>query len=297
MDTADLEIVISVKSAGSFASAARARGIDPSIVSRTVSSVEKQLGVRLFHRSTRKLLVTEAGEAYIEQIEPLLDELSAAAARVSTDAKTVQGTVRLSAPVSIGRALLLPHLEAFRSSHPEIMLECYFDDRVTDLVGDGIDVAVRMAPSITGNLICTYQLQTRYRVVATPDWLAKSSSLDDPSALTDLDCILFTLPGFRDQWAFRCKEGSTQSIPVKGKLLFSNGDSVVDAMLDGLGPALLVDALIEQHLETGRCVDQIPNYEVTATTFDTAAWIVYPSKNYMPKKTRAVIDFIKEKMG
>jgi len=297
MNTADLEIVISVKSTGSFASAARARGIDPSIVSRTVSSVEKQLGTRLFHRSTRKLAPTEAGEAYIAQISPLLDELKAAAAKLSTDAETVQGTVRLSAPVSIGRALLLPHLEAFRSLNPEIVLECYFDDRVTDLIGDGIDVAVRMAPSITGNLICTKLCQTRYRVVAAPDWVAKNNRLDHPTALAEHDCILFTLPGFRDQWTFRGKDGSTQSIPVKGKLLFSNGDSVVDAMLDGLGPALLADALIEQHLDTGQCIDLFPGYEVTATTFDTAAWIVYPSKNYMPKKTRAVINFIKEKMG
>ncbi|MEO1748961.1 MAG: LysR family transcriptional regulator, partial [Pseudomonadota bacterium] len=277
--------------------AARARGVDPSVVSRTVAQIEQQLGVRLFQRTTRNLVITEAGEAYIRRIEPLISELRATTAELTATAQTVKGTVKLSAPVSIGRALMLPHLPAFRAQYPDITLECYFDDRVTDLVADGIDVALRMAPSVSGDLVCAKLRATRYRVVASTYWLQAKARPLEPASLKDHECILFTLPGFREQWTFRSRTGAMQNVPVRGKLLFSNGDSVVDAMLNGMGPTLLVDALIEQHLQSGHCVDLFPEHEVTATTFDTAAWIVYPSRNYLPQKTRAVIDFLKETMG
>ncbi|MEO0544239.1 MAG: LysR family transcriptional regulator [Pseudomonadota bacterium] len=297
MNISDLQTIIDVKSLGSFARVARAQGVDPSVVSRTVANVEDALGVRLFQRTTRRLTITDAGERYIRQVEPLIDELRAAASQLSEEAQAAQGTVRLSAPVSIGRALLLPHLSAFNDHYPDIRLECYFDDRVTDLVADGIDIAIRMAPFVSGDLICTKLRQTRYRVVASPRWLSINDAPTNPTDLTEHECVLFTLPGFRDQWIFRNNEDHEQTVPVSGKLLFSNGDSVVDAMLSGLGPALLTDALIAEHLSSGRCIDLFPDHRVTATTFDTAAWIVYPSRNYLPLKTRTVIDFLKENLA
>ncbi|MEL6919423.1 MAG: LysR family transcriptional regulator [Pseudomonadota bacterium] len=297
MDLKDLQVVISVAQLGSFAAAARARFVDPSVVSRIVSSVEGELGVRLFHRTTRTLNVTSAGLRYIQRIEPLIADMALAADDLTTETETVRGKVRMSAPVSIGRALVVPRLNALRNAHPELSLECVFSDQVTDLVSEGLDLAIRMAPSVSGDLVCTKLRQTRYRVVASRDWVQAKDLITLPEDLTQHDCVLFSLPGFSERWMFRDRDNKIQEVPVSGTFSFSNGDSVVDAMLSGLGPALLTDVLIEKHLAEGRCLDLFPYHQVAATAFDTAAWIVFPSRHYLPRKTRAVIDFLKTEIS
>lgn len=297
MNVKDLAVILDVKALGSFAAVARARDIDASSVSRTVAAVEADLGVRLFQRTTRRLTLTDAGAAYLKRIEPLIDALHAAADALSNDAEANGGTVRISAPISIGRALIVPHLAAFRDTYPQITLECLFSDQVIDLVGEGVDLAIRMAPAISGDLICTKLRQTRYRVVASSSWIAQNGAPATPFNMHDHQCILFALPGFRERWIFRDPSGETTQVPVRGKLLFSNGDSIVDAMLAGLGPALLTNHLVEPHFASGACVDLFPDHEVAATSFDTAAWIVYPSRRHLPQKTRTVIDFLKARLA
>ncbi|MEN0000197.1 MAG: LysR family transcriptional regulator [Pseudomonadota bacterium] len=292
----DLQIAIDVAAMGSFAAVARARNIDPSHVSRAIATLEADLGARLFQRTTRRLTVTEAGARYLNRIGPLVAELSGAAQELSQEAEIVRGTVRLSAPNSVARTLILPLLPQFRETFPDLVLDCQFSDQVTDLVSEGIDLAIRMAPAVSGDLVCTKLRQTSYRVVASPEWVAHHGRPDAPSALSETDSVLFALPGYRDSWTFRDRSGHLETVPVTGKLLFSNGDCVVDAMLAGLGPALLTDFLVQSHLRTQRCIDLFADYDVTATSFDTAAWIVYPSRHYLPRKTRVVIDFFKERL-
>ncbi|MEM1377552.1 MAG: LysR family transcriptional regulator [Pseudomonadota bacterium] len=297
MNVEDLRTALDVRKLGSFAAVARLRNVDPSAVSRTISSLENELGVRLFNRTTRRLSATDVGADYFGRIEPLLDEIDAAGAEASRETVTVRGTVRIAAPVSIGRALLLPNLGRLRQKHPNLTVEFVFDDRVNDLVAEGLDLAIRMAPAVSGDLICTKLRPTKYRVLASSRWIKENELPDAPQNITQHSCVLFNLPGFRERWLFRNGADKVVEIPVKGNFLFSNADSVVDAMLASHGPALLADVLIEKHVREGSCHDLFPDYEVTATTFETAAWIVYPSRKYLPQKTRAMIDFLKAEIG
>lgn len=293
MDTDLLAIAVEVARRGSFAAVARDRGLDASSVSRAVATLEAQLGIRLFQRSTRRLNPTEAGERYLTAVEPLIDELAHLGEAVRSTGQRLSGTLRLTASVSFGQGVILPLLPAFRRAHPELGLECLFTDASLDLIADRIDLAVRLAPTISGDLIVSRLANTRYRVLASPDYLRQAPVLRRPEDLTAHDCIAFALRPFRTAWRFRDQVGREVEVPVQADLVMSPASAIRDACCAGLGPALLPDWLIKTDIAQGRLVDVFPAYRVTATSFDTASWLVYPSRRHLPAKTRAMIDFLR----
>ena len=135
-------------------------------------------------------------------------------------------------------------------------------------------------------------MPTRYRVVASPGYVAAMGAPAKPSDLIGRPCLLLSLTGFRSRWVFR-KAGQSEDVAISGQFVISNPLALQVAALAGLGPTLLADWLIEKDLEEGRLVDLFPAHDVTATTFDTAAWLLYPSRAYLPRKTRSVIDFLR----
>jgi DNA-binding transcriptional LysR family regulator len=169
-------------------------------------------------------------------------------------------------------------------------------DGVLDLITEKIDVAVRLGPRIDSGLIGTQLMRTRYRVCASPDYLRVAPRLRVPSDLSDHSCLLFPYPGFRSHWRFRAKGGAVIEVPVNGAVTISNALALHRAARDGLGPVLLADWLVGEDLRNGRLVDLFPRFEATATDFDTAAWLLYPSRTYVPRKVRAFIDFLKSSM-
>lgn len=293
MDLHDLTLFIAVARQGSFAAVARDQGIDPSSVSRSIAGLEAGLGVRLFQRTSRRMVLTEAGELYLSRLPSLVEELE----RLRDEAASLRsgpiGAVRLTASVAFGQSCLLPFLPAFRTAFPNLKLELLLTDSNLDLVADRIDLAIRLGPSVRADVIGARLMATRYRVVASPAYLAAEGSVSHPSDLTERQCLLLGLTNFRSRWVFRDAVGE-QDVAVAGQFVISNPLALHAASLAGLGPALLVDWLIADDLANGRLVDVFPEYEVTATTFDTAAWILYPSRAYLPRKTRSVIDFLRD---
>lgn len=296
MELVALEIFVEVSRRLSFSDVARNREIEPSSVSRTISSLETELGERLFHRTTRKLTLTEAGALYLARVEPLVAQLDDAKHEVRATGRGPRGILRLSASVAFGQARLVPLLSAFCERYPDLKLELLMDDANLDLVDHGIDLAVRLAPGVDANVIVRKLMETRYHVVAAPGWL-DARRLASPDELSQYRMLRFTLPGYRDRWLFRDKSGEVTIVPVDGDLLISNAIGLRDAALAGLGPALLADWLIGPELRTGQLVDCFPDYRVTATEFDTAAWLIYPSRSYLPGKVRIMIDFLQEHIG
>ncbi|MBY5935285.1 LysR family transcriptional regulator [Tateyamaria omphalii] len=295
MDTAALRTLQLVARHQSFAAVARVLDVDPSSVSRTVAGVEAQLGLRLFQRSTRQLTLTEAGALYLDRIGPLLDDLDLArdaAAEISTQPS---GHVRLTASVAFGQEVLVPQLAALRSALPEIVLELMLSDQTVDLVAGQIDLAIRLAPAPKGDLISARLMSTRYRVVAAPSYLQSHGAPAVPEDLADRHCLRMTLPEYRTEWRFR-QGGVETVVGVDGPLLISNALALRAAAREGLGPALLADWMTDGDLERGTLVDLFPQHEVTATTFDTGAWLLYPSRAYLPTKVRAVIDFLRGRL-
>ncbi|WP_299689254.1 LysR family transcriptional regulator [uncultured Tateyamaria sp.] len=291
MDTDALRIVQLVAQHGSFAAVARVMAMDPSSVSRTVAGIEAQLGLRLFQRSTRQLRLTEAGAVYLARLGPLLDDLDLARDAAAEIGTVPKGRVRLTASVAFGHDVLVPVLGALRAELPDIALELILSDQNVDLVAGQVDLAIRLAPAPKGDLISTRLRSTRYRVVASPDYVAAHGAPDRPEALVDHEVLRLTLPEYRTDWHFRGPRAVT--VPVAGPVLISNALALRAAVLAGLGPALLADWLIDADIADDRLLDLFPTYAVSATTFDTAAWLLYPSRAYLPTKVRAVIDALR----
>ena len=281
----DLRVLQLVAAQGSFAGAARILDVDPSSVSRTIAGIEETLGVRLFQRSTRRLSVTDAGEIFLQRLAPLLDGLEEARDAATGASRGPSGLVRLTTTVAFGHEVIVPLLPLLRDTLPDVHLELHLSDAPVDLVGAGIDLALRLAPAPQGDFISRKVIDTRYRVVAAPTVPRPAV----PDELQRMDCLRFTLPDYRTAWRFR-REGTETRVPVDGPVMISNALALREAARAGLGPALLADWMIADDLACGRLVDLFPEHEVTATTFETGVWVLYPSRDYLPARVRAVID-------
>ena len=292
MDTDALRTVQQVAQHGSFAAAARVTGVDPSSVSRTVAGVEAALGLRLFQRSTRVLRLTEAGAVYLGRLGPLLDDLDLARDAAAEIGSAPRGRVRLTASVAFGHDVLVPVLGALRQALPGITLELILSDQNVDMVAGEVDLSILLAPATKGDLISTRLRSTCYRVGASPDYIAAMGAPDVPEDLATRDVLRLTLPDYRTEWQFRGADAVT--VPVTGPILISNALALRAAARVGLGPALLADWLVDGDIAAERLVDLFPRHQVTATTFDTAAWLLYPSRAYLPVKVRAVIDALRQ---
>lgn len=297
MKLSDLELFVTTAQRGSFAAVAKERDLDPSSVSRSIAALEAALGMRLFQRSTRAMTLTEAGEAYLQRVEPLIEELARAHEAAAGTSQAPRGTLRLTASVSFGQVRIVPLLPELRARYPDLKVECLFTDANVDLVAERVDLAIRLAPAVDGDLIAAKLMDTHYRVVASPKYLAASARLSRVSDISRHRCILFNLRPFRTRWIFRHPSGRMEEVPISGDLVLAPAGAIRDAALAGVGPALLPDWLIDEDIAAGRLVNPFPNHAVTATTFDTAAWLVYPSRAYLPNKVRIAIDFLREHLG
>ena len=296
MDMISLKTILLVRNQGSIAGAARALGVDPSSVSRTVAGIEAELGVRLFQRTTRRLTVTDEGQTYLERIAPLVEEMDAANEDVRGLRGNPSGLLRITASVAFAHQVIVPLLPKFQANYPDITLDLQSSDANLDLVQNSIDLAIRLAPAPKGDLVSTRLVPTRYYVVASPDFLSEHKSIPHPSDLTDLDCLRFAIPSLRDTWSFRGDDGEAFEVPVNGNLMFSNALALRRAALMGLGVAILADWLIDSDLSEGRLVRLFPEHESTASEFETAAWALFPNRAYLPRKVRVMIDFLKQNL-
>ncbi|WP_376089210.1 LysR family transcriptional regulator [Roseomonas sp. CCTCC AB2023176] len=293
MDLPSLRLLFDVARRGSFAAVAKDRGTDPSSVSRAVAALEAELGLRLFQRTTRRMAPTEAGDRYLRRIEPLVEELDRANAEARTATAGPTGTLRLTSSVSFGQVRILPTLPAFRARYPDLRLDLLLTDANLDLVAERVDLAIRLAPAVEGDHVAAKLADTRYRVVASAAYLHRQGKPATPHDLAAHRCLLFPIREFRTRWTFRDATGRTEGIPVEGDITISSAMALRDAAIAGLGPALLADWLVDAPLAEGTLLDVFPEHDVTATTFSTAAWLVYPSRAYLPEKVRAMITHLR----
>ena len=296
MEIDSLRLLIDVARRGSFAAVARERGVDPSSVSRPIAGLEAELGARLLQRTTRAMTLTEAGEAYVAAIAPLVDGLDDAREALASAPSALTGALRITASVAFGETLVAPLIQALREELPKVRLELVLSDTNLDLVADRIDIALRLAPSYRADVIGVKLFPTRYRVVASPGYLERARKIILPGDLVGHDCVLSALPEFRTRWLFR-QGAAAEEVFVDGGLVSSNALVLRLAAVAGLGPALLADWLIEAQLASGELIDLLPAWEVAATNFDTAAWLLYPSREHLPKRIRVAIDFLRRHLA
>ena len=296
MNTDNLHVLAEVALQGSFAAAARKLSLDPSSVSRSIAALEDELSLRLFHRSTRKLELTEAGEIYLNRINPLLGEFEHAlddAQRVSTGPI---GTLKMTTSVSFGQVYLLLFLVEFKKKYPNIRLEILLTDSIIDLVAEGVDLSCRLGPAVDSDLVGTRLLKYRYQICVSPDYFDNKPVIEQPEDLRHHQCMVFPLPEFRSQWMFKDKNEQLTTVNIQSDVSISNALALKQCALAGLGPALLADWLIEDDVKAGRLITVLDQYEVSAEGFDSGVWLLYPTRRFLPSKTRIMIDFLKERI-
>jgi len=293
MDLIALGLFVDVARQRSFAAVARDRGLDPSSVSRSIAALEAQLGARLFQRTTRSMELTEAGAHYFAKLPALIEEFDKVRDEVATLRTDPVGVLRLTASVAFGQICLVPLLSQFQKSFPRLKLELVLTDANLDLIADRIDLAIRLGPSLRADVVATRLFGTRYRVVASRAYLTDMGRPVSPAGLASHSCLLLSLPDYRYRWRFR-RGDDVSEVEIDGAIVMSTVLALRSAALDDLGPALLPDWLISEDLDCGRLIDVFPQYDVAATTFETAAWLLYPSARYLPRKTRSAIQFLKQ---
>jgi DNA-binding transcriptional LysR family regulator len=294
MELSVLQTFVDVVKQSSFAAVARERNVDPSSVSRAIAGLEEELGIRLLQRTTRQLSPTEAGMAYFQRIEPLVEEMQQAIDVAADMSGQPKGMLRITASVSFGLKCIVPLLSDFRSMYPDLTVDLLLTDTTVDLFTERIDLAIRLGLLADSTLIAQQLMQTRYFVCASPDYLKQWGHPKIPGDIENHNCLLFPLAGFRTKWRFRNKVQEEAEVFVQGHTVISNAIALQHCAIAGMGLALLPNWLIDDDLRNGTLIDVFPGYDVTATAFGTAAWLVYPSRAYVPLKVRVFIDFLKQ---
>jgi DNA-binding transcriptional LysR family regulator len=205
--------------------------------------------------------------------------------------------VRVTASVAYGQTVLVPLLPALHAAHPAMEVDLILSDTILDMLAQRIDVALRLGPAVDSSLVGMQLRPVRFRVCASPAYLRKHGRPRHPADLVRCDCLRFPLPGYRTQWTFRDQEARTEVVAVGGWLVMSTALALHRAALDGLGPALLGDWLIDADIAAGRLVDLFPQHEATATNFDSAVSLLYVSREHVPRRVRAFVDFVKERLA
>jgi len=284
-----LEVFAKVDAAGSLSAAGRAMGMSQTMVTKHIAALEARLGVKLFHRSTRRLSITDAGRNYLETSERILAEIDAADAAVAADRVEPRGLLRLNAPVAFGARQIASLLSEFAQCHPLVTVELGLNDRLVDLAEEGWDLAIRIGSLSNSSLIARRIAPCRTVVCAAPSYLAARGRPRMVSQLTDHNCIGYTLSSVTgvDRWAFGAQGDVT--IPVSGNLRANNGDALRAAAIAGQGLAYLPTFIVADDLRAGTLValdlDQ-PTVEFGGI------YAVFLPDRHPAAKMRAFIDFI-----
>ena len=260
-------------------------------VSRHVSELEQRLGVRVLHRTTRRLSLTPEGEVFLARCRDILASIEASEDEISTRSGTASGLLKVSVPVSFGITHLAPLWSDFLERHPAVTLDVQLADRIIDLVDEGLDLAVRIARLPDSSLVSRRLASARLVLCAAPAYLQRRGVPQSPQDLAQHDVIAYSLLTMGDQWQFQGPEGPV-SVKVRPRLWSNNGDTCIAAAVRGLGIQLEPDFLVTQELKTGQLVEILPEYRAA----ELGIYAVYPSRKFVLPKVRAMIEFLSERL-
>ena len=290
---ATMEAFVRVADSKSFSEAARRLRSSKSLVSRRVAALEAELGVRLFHRTTRSLTLTEEGRGYHAQVTRILAEIEEANRSVSQAQAKPRGRLRLSAPMSFGLLHLSPALPDFLARYPEVELDLSLNDRFVDVVDEGLDLAIRIGRLADSSLVARKLATLRLILCASPGYLGDHGAPKTPEDLRRHQCLCYSTNAQAPEWRFVAPDGAPFSVPVAGRLHANNGDALRIAALRGQGIVYLPSFIVGGDLQAGTLQSLLPDYMPA----DSGIYAVYPHSRHLSAKVRAFIDFLAERIG
>lgn len=286
----ELRIVLAVARRRGVRAAAQELGMSSSAVSHAIAALEQRLDARLFNRTTRSIVLTEAGEAFVEEIAPALESLEAAAERIGAVNTRPLGTLRINTFLIGARMVLTPIILEYLRLYPDVQVELVTEGALIDVIGEGFDAGIRIAEAVPPDMIAVpIPFEMRMVVVATPSYLAANPAPLQPEDLTLHSCIRARMTTGRIyHWEFE-RDGVETSVEPTGPLVIDEAGLMEEATLAGLGLAFLPKALIAPRLESGELVQVLGEW----TPAYPGLCLYYPSRRHVPAKLRAMIELIR----
>jgi DNA-binding transcriptional LysR family regulator len=290
MNVDHLTLFVRIAATHNISMAGKDLNLSPAVSSAYINKLEDSLGVKLIHRTTRKVSLTEEGRSFLPHAEDVLNSIDTARASVGAGTVTPQGTLRLTAPASFARMHIIPALKAFSEVYPELKIDMRMSDSIVDMVEGGFDVAIRNA-SLNDSTLVARKLAADKRIVcASPEYLEQFGEPKKPQDLVNHQCI--NLVGL-EYWVFDTPEGE-KKIRIQGPLRADNGDSIRDACIAGMGITISSTWCAYQALQEGRLVQVLEEYPLLP---ETNIWAVYPSSRLLAPKVRVFIDYFAKRFG
>ncbi len=285
-----MEIFINVVEHQGFSSASRHLGISRASVSKQVLQLEERLGARLLNRTTRRVSVTEVGEAYFERCKRVLAEVEEADLMVERLHSEPRGILKVSAPMSFGVSHAGPAVSEFLTRFGDLSISLTLNDRFTDLIEEGFDVAIRIAQTADSSLVARRLASVRCVMVATPAYLAANGVPQNPQELGTQKCLSYIYLASGQEWPMVGPGGET-SVKVSGPLKANNGEVLLEAVLRDLGIGFLPYFLVRDEIENGNLVPVLDRYRLP----DLSLYAVSPPNRYPARKVQAFIAFLAER--
>ena len=287
-----MSMLLSAVEKGSLSAAARDQRIPVSTLTRRITDLEEHLGTRLLTRTTRKLKLTDAGAAYVASAKRILDQVREQEREATGEFTAPRGGLVIATPVQLGRIHVLPIINQFLSSFPEITVKLLQSDRNVDLVDAHADLAVRIGDLADSSMVATRVGSLRPIVCASPGFLKTHGIPREPDALVKAPCIVFESP-YLSPWRFRTPQsGKAFTVAIEPRLQVSAPDAAVDAAVDGLGVTLVLEHDAAEALKTGHLKILLKEFEVEPVPVH----MVHVSRNLMPIKLRRFIEFAAPKL-
>ncbi len=286
-----MQVFVRVAQGAGFAAAARGLRMSPGAVSKHVGALEAQVGARLFDRTTRRVALTEAGRVYLERCLECLQALEDADASVGELAKAPKGLLRVTAPIDFG-GHLMPVLAGVMQSHPEIAIDLRVSNRVVDLVEEGIDVAVRVAPALDGRYVARQLARSRLAMFAAPDYLRRHGRPRRPEDLAQHRCLVFAEPRPMDEHTFRRGRRKVR-VKLNAVMTTNSGEAFCDALQQAIGIGALPSFLARAHVQAGRIEPLLLDWAL----LDFGVFAVYPHRRFVSPKVRVFIDALRAAFG
>jgi len=282
-----------VAEAKSFSAVARETNMSQSTVSKHIAALEERLGTKLLNRSTRSLKLTETGKEYYQHCVRILNDFQEAEASIGKGKIKPTGTLRLSTSASFGRTFILPFLNEFLETYPDINIDLLFDDDYIDLVKSGIDLAIRIGPLADSTLIARKIGSSPRITVASADYLVKHGRPKKPADLRKHNCLFHSLQKAPDLWYYNSTQEGDESIRVSGRFKASSPDAICDATIAGLGISVLPIWYVQKYIKQGKLKTILEIYK--PTTYNIHA--IYPERRFVAPKVKRMIEFLADKVS
>ncbi len=283
----EMQTFNAVVETGSFVKAAEALNMSKAAVSRYVVGMETRLGVRLLHRTTRRLSLTEEGQVFHARSKELLEALEDAEAEITSRSEAATGLLRVNAPLTFGILHLAPLWATFMAENPKVTLDITLSDRVVDLLEEGYDVAIRIAKLENSTLVSKLLTKTRMVLCASPAYLKKHGTPLHPRELVEHAVISYSYWSTKDEWLFTGPKGEV-SVHTKPTMHTNSGDTCRVAALENQGLILQPTFLVGKDLAEGTLVELMPDYR----SLELGIYVVYPTRKHVSAKVRSLVDFL-----